>query len=234
MKRQGVSIVLVTHNTEFVRAMCDRALWLDRGRIRGDGPVELVLEQYMAEVQLQDEASLLSEELAVGRGDVTDEAGKVRARHGSKQRWGTREAEIVRVQLLDGQEREQRIFETGSKLIVRLHFTASQSIENPQFGLALHHADGFHISGPNTVFSGLDIPAIEGSGQIDYVVESLPLLEGTYLLSASLYDHEGAQAYDHHHQAYRFRVRPSAATGEEYGSIHIQSSWIMGQSSKGN
>jgi lipopolysaccharide transport system ATP-binding protein len=111
---------------------------------------------------------------------------------------------------------------------MRIHFEARERIPWPQFGFALYHANGFHISGPNTVFSGLEIEAIEGEGYIDFVIESLPLLEGTYLASACLYDHDGVHAYDYHHQAYTFRVRPHNAIREKYGSFLIPSSWRLG------
>jgi lipopolysaccharide transport system ATP-binding protein len=239
MRRRGASILLVTHNTEFVRTMCDRAVWLDRGRIQSEGPVEQVYEEYMTWVLHHDEQALLSER-QWGRDGHVDEDGSgngsrgVEARHSSKQRWGTGEAEIIQVQLLDGREQEQRTFYTNETLVVRIHFSAQQRVDKPQFGLALHHANGFHISGPNTTLSGLDIEAIEGIGYVDYVIDRLPLLAGTYLLSASLYNYEGDQAYDHHHQAYRFRVLTRDDVGEKYGSIYIPSNWTVNQAEKGN
>lgn len=240
MKRRGVSILLVTHSLEFVRTMCDRAVWLDRGKILRDGPVALVLEEYMAWVRRRDEQALLAEGLPdqTGDGQLTQDRGDVAtvSNEGPEatRRWGSREAEIVEVQILDAQEHEQRIFATGDELVVRIHYSAKQRLEKPQFGLALHHTSGFHINGPNTVLAGRDIEAIEGNGFIDYVVESLPLLEGTYLLSVSLYDHDGEHAYDHHHQAYRFRVRPTESIGEKYGSVYMPSRWILNPADEGD
>jgi lipopolysaccharide transport system ATP-binding protein len=214
MKRRGVTIVLVTHNLDTVRDMCNRAIWLDDGLIQAEGSVDYVLEQYMAQVRAEDREALRQSESE--------------AQQDSSWRWGTREAEILQVQLLDAGGQERRSYQTGEPFVVRMHYRAHQCIEKPQFGLALYHASGFHINGPNTVFSGLDIEAIEGDGWVDYTIDSLPLLEGTYLVSVSLYDHEGHHAYDHHHQAYTFRVRPSAAIHEEYGSFLIPSRWRLG------
>ena len=120
---------------------------------------------------------------------------------------------------------------TGASLIIRICFIAHERIEKPQFGLALHHISGFHITGPNTVFSGFDIDAIEGAGHIDYIVENLPLLEGTYLVSASLTDREGIGMYDYHHQAHTLYVHRSDALEERYGSILIPATWRLGTDS---
>ena len=47
LKREGKTIVIVTHNMHQVKQFCDRAVWLYKGEIRKDGPVGEVLEEYL-------------------------------------------------------------------------------------------------------------------------------------------------------------------------------------------
>ena len=47
-RHRGKTIVLVSHNTAVVRAMCDRVILLDYGRILADGPPKQVIEHYDA------------------------------------------------------------------------------------------------------------------------------------------------------------------------------------------
>lgn len=47
LKREGKTIVIVTHNMNQVKQFCDRAVWLYKGEIRKDGPVGEVLEEYL-------------------------------------------------------------------------------------------------------------------------------------------------------------------------------------------
>jgi hypothetical protein len=143
-------------------------------------------------------------------------------------RWGSREGEILGVQFLNSQGAEQKTFRTGDPLVARLHFDAKQGIEKPRLGLAFYHPDGCYLSGPNTVFSGLEIDAVKGKGYVDYVVDSLPFLEGTYLVSAAFYDYEGIHCYDFHHLVYSFRVRRNEAIKEKYGTFFIPSKWRLG------
>src|SRR5579883_1458423 len=44
--RDGCTVLLVNHNTAAVRRLCSRALWLDKGRLVLDGPVNTVLDRY--------------------------------------------------------------------------------------------------------------------------------------------------------------------------------------------
>lgn len=47
-KRRGVTILLVSHSPDAVRALCDRVLWLRDGRICHQGEPGSVLEKYQA------------------------------------------------------------------------------------------------------------------------------------------------------------------------------------------
>jgi ABC-type polysaccharide/polyol phosphate transport system ATPase subunit len=42
----GATILLVSHDMDTVRMMCERAAWLDHGRLRAVGPVDDVVAQY--------------------------------------------------------------------------------------------------------------------------------------------------------------------------------------------
>ncbi len=48
LKAAGVTILFVTHDVDVVRRFCDRALWLDGGNLRMDGPVDEVTGAYIA------------------------------------------------------------------------------------------------------------------------------------------------------------------------------------------
>lgn len=45
-KAQGKTMILVSHGTEQVAGLCERAVWLHQGRIEADGPARDVLARY--------------------------------------------------------------------------------------------------------------------------------------------------------------------------------------------
>jgi ABC-type polysaccharide/polyol phosphate transport system ATPase subunit len=45
-RRQGKTLLCVSHSPEMVRRFCDRAIWLDHGRVRQIGGAVEVLEAY--------------------------------------------------------------------------------------------------------------------------------------------------------------------------------------------
>lgn len=47
LKKEGKTMVFVTHSMESVKNLCDRAVWLYDGKVRMDGNTEEVVEEYL-------------------------------------------------------------------------------------------------------------------------------------------------------------------------------------------
>ena len=45
---QGATVILVTHNSQMMQAMCERALWLEQGQVKMIGPADEVAAAYHA------------------------------------------------------------------------------------------------------------------------------------------------------------------------------------------
>lgn len=50
MKADGCAVVLISHNTGQIEELCDRAIWLDRGRIQAQGKADAVVETYLGSI----------------------------------------------------------------------------------------------------------------------------------------------------------------------------------------
>ena len=47
LRDSGVSIVIVSHSVEQVKALCDRVIWINDGVLMADGDVDTVCDQYV-------------------------------------------------------------------------------------------------------------------------------------------------------------------------------------------
>ncbi|CAE6750385.1 MAG: ABC transporter ATP-binding protein [Nitrospira sp.] len=52
-KRQQVTMVLVSHSMAHVQRLCDRVIWLEKGRIMGEGAPSVILAEYEKSAQLR-------------------------------------------------------------------------------------------------------------------------------------------------------------------------------------
>jgi len=46
LREAAGTVFLVSHNLEIIRATCQRALWVDEGTLRMDGPADEVIDAY--------------------------------------------------------------------------------------------------------------------------------------------------------------------------------------------
>jgi ABC-type polysaccharide/polyol phosphate transport system ATPase subunit len=46
MREHASTVLLVSHNMESIRTMCHRAIWIEHGTVKADGPTDAVIEQY--------------------------------------------------------------------------------------------------------------------------------------------------------------------------------------------
>ncbi|GBD07943.1 Teichoic acids export ATP-binding protein TagH [Candidatus Thermoflexus japonica] len=207
LQRSGVTILLVSHDLNAVQRLCHRALWFDHGRIRMEGAPAGVVQAYLDHVHRRDERTLAPQN-----------------QEAAFPRWGNGRLRIERVYLTDAAGMERYQFETGEMVRIHLRYRALERVERPVFGLAIHRHDGVQICGPNTAFSGFEIPWVDGEGELSYTIPSLPLLEGTYLISVSATDERDIETFDYHDRAYMFRVIRGRHP-ERYGLMAMNGRW---------
>jgi lipopolysaccharide transport system ATP-binding protein len=213
MQQQGVTICYVSHDMGTVQRLCSRAVWLDDGGIQAAGDVSDTISCYLEHMAAQEEVHLAHAQPA-----DSDLAGQ--AHH----RWGSGEVRIDSISFLGMDGAPKSVFRTGEPWTVRMHYRTVGRIANPIFGLAVHRNDGVHVCGPNTGFAGLNVPFVDGEGDVLYCVESLPLLEGTYLVSVAVHNQADTVMYDYHDRLYTFRVR-QVREGERYGLVTMKGTW---------
>ena len=214
-KRNGKTIVFVSHSMETVKEICDNCLMLSNGNMMSIGPTENVLSDYLNAIHEKEVERLLIQyrntKDAIEKDTVDPSIS-----------WGSKEAKIIDIKFCNNYN-ESYIFQTGQKFIARIKYRTNQRIEKPVFGIAIHK-DDVHITGPNTKFCETGIDFIDGEGEIDFIVDKLPLLDGSYKFSAAIYDDSCQHPYDHQHCTHGFEIKNLFI--KNYGIFDIQGQWI--------
>jgi ABC-type polysaccharide/polyol phosphate transport system ATPase subunit len=228
-RRQGRTILLVTHALDLVTRFCDDALWLDGGRAREQGDPKRVVDAYLMDVARGENEALSRHDTVAGtRGFAVDAGSPVAgiapgestaavepgAPHvpepadmfeAIEGRWGTREAEIVAVELLREDGRSAHVFQSGGRVEIRFRIVAHQPLTDFVFGIGIFNADGVCCYGTNTAIEGGNAEELTGAAEVTCQIERLDLIEGAYKLDVALHRHNGTP-YDYHRLLHSFRV----------------------------
>jgi ABC-type polysaccharide/polyol phosphate transport system ATPase subunit len=214
LQRAGCTIVFVSHGLGVVSSFCTRVAWIDHGRLRAIGPASQVVAEYLTETNVNEQ---------VARANAEPEAPQVSL---DEARWrhGNRQMEITRVQLLDGTGQPRTTFVTGEPFRARISYRTCTPMSNPLIGVAIHTSNDVHLMGRNTKLDHCALGAVVGEGCVEFAIDRMPLLQGSYLLSVSATDWNQTAMYDYHDRHYEFRVFPSNPE-DNHGVFLMDTRW---------
>ncbi|MBL8763424.1 MAG: ABC transporter ATP-binding protein [Phycisphaerae bacterium] len=211
LRERGVSILMATHDTGTVNAVCDRALLMRHGRVAAWGPAKEVTAEYYRSVHelcLRDASvSAVGEERSSEPGlpgSVEPRGGagalllglEPPARAAGCTRMGDGRAEIVAFGMFDDAGRVTRSLAARGKarLVMRIRFAAH--VKNPHAGMALRDRQGQVILGAHTLYERRPLGPCDAGD--DVVVEfeiPMSVKPGRYLLAVGVADHDAFDAW---------------------------------------
>jgi len=160
LRSRGVTILFVSHSMGDVKAIGDRALWLDQGRVRELGPADAVVAKYLAAMVEKDSAYLQLKK----RPERHRAAGRILAPEVAERipnidhRYGDGRAEVLGIAVLDEYGRPLELLEPNSRIVVRISVRAKEEIPMPIVGFMLRNHLGIDFSGTNTAREGVELP----------------------------------------------------------------------------
>ncbi|HEV3226927.1 MAG TPA: Wzt carbohydrate-binding domain-containing protein, partial [Acidimicrobiales bacterium] len=201
LKDRGKTIVIVSHALGMVRELCDNVALLEHGKLIAVGEPKDVIEGYLDTVH--DAQGL--------------EGAPLRAK-------GASDGRIQSIEVLDGNERAVARLRTGDTVIFRIHYRAAEPVHRPVFGVAIDRADGVLVTGPTTRDNQLQPDVISGEGFVDFRIDRLPLLPGSYEIGASLFDLTRSRGFDLRTRILKFDVDPGRPH-EHDGVVTLGGTW---------
>jgi lipopolysaccharide transport system ATP-binding protein len=216
-QREGCTILLVSHDVDQIRDLCDEALWLRDGRLVSHGDPEMVVGKYAAQMRTETARRMPTEQVVVSSSTNAELCL-------GENRLGSLELEIVDVRLLDSEGFAVRELSSGAPLSIQIDFLAAEPIPSPIFGVGIAREDRQVVCTTNTKAQSLVLPTVQGRGRVALHFRRLDLVGGHYFVSVGAYEQEWAYAYDYHDQVYPLAIR---ATRQEKGILYAPHSWEL-------
>ena len=146
LRRRGVTVLLVTHDIGLVKLLCDRAMLLYRGRALAVGDPSEVVNRYNGLVLERQREFAEANPPAVTAQPAAEEREPLlySFRHGDRQ------AEVVRVELLNEAGKPARAFYAGESMQVRVEIRFREPHPRPVVGIMIRTRIGMEVYGTNT------------------------------------------------------------------------------------
>ena len=207
-RREGRTIVVVSHGLGAVQQLCKEVVWLEKGHLKMRGPAAEVIAAYTGESYVQHTAK---------DADL-------------RERWGTEEARIDSVLLTDMSGQAIERVETNAAMRVTTRVTAQMPLRAPVIKIFISKLDGTIVWSTTSQRANSSLGNIPESVTATIDIPHLPLLEGTYFISVACTDATGTTEYDHCQNWVRFDVHQNDLFEE--GLVAVPSSWNIERHAK--
>lgn len=203
LKREGRTVVFVTHSMGDVERFCDRVLVLDKGTQIG------VYEPH--------EARVIYEKM--NQPAEADAAGE-----GQKSRWGSGPVVVDKVEVKSDNKPLKRSVKPNAPLDITIHLKTTRPLKshekNITVGMNIFSEDGHNLFGPNT--NEYTVKAT--TKQLSLHIPKLNLNKGQYFLTFAIFDEKSIENYDHLDRTVTFFVD---VDNTYYGSVDFDHSWSI-------
>lgn len=212
-KNAGRTIVFCSHSLYQVEAICDRAIWLDQGRLCRDGAAAEVIAAYnsfMNTDALQAAGEQVAEDPSAGREPLPAVSGSARLHR-------------VTVQV-DGEAGRRLVVRSGSsEVCIEVEFVSDREMPAPSVAVAITQMDGRIVSSAGTHNDGWVLERDRnGRATVRVCFPRIPLLKGTYGINVYLLCEQGIHCYEHAAMVAELSVMQ---VGLEQGVVSLEHRW---------
>ncbi|EDX87713.1 ABC transporter, ATP-binding protein [Synechococcus sp. PCC 7335] len=194
MKAQGCAIVLVSHDIDQVKRLCDRALWLKKGTVRAYGEPNAVTDQYATDMMAKTQR-------------ITPNLPETTTRSGIPLRTNDNRFGSLKVEIVDVRALPSDLLTTGDPLCIEIDYKNEHRVDSANFSLSIHGLDGQKYLDVTTSDLTHTVVLLERSGTLRLLIDRLDIAAGDYFIDVGIYEKEWSYAYDSHSQAYPISVQ---------------------------
>jgi ABC-2 type transport system ATP-binding protein/lipopolysaccharide transport system ATP-binding protein len=216
-RRRKKTILFVSHDLATVEKICDRVVWLKNGRIAASGEPKRIVDAYLQDVTVKQEKAFEK------KSEVAAVATEIAAEERRENRWGRREIEIRKVTLRNLQGQPKHVFSPDEGLVIEMDVAAPSPSKDFVFGVGIFNSQGVSCYGTNTNLEDLEPIRIGGEGRVEFRIEKLNLINGTYYLDVAVHKRDG-YPYDYHQNLYSFLVSSSL---KDVGVARLAHEWAF-------
>jgi energy-coupling factor transporter ATP-binding protein EcfA2 len=191
LRNQGVTILFVSHSTGDVKAIGDRALWLQAGRMRELGSTDKVVTRYLAAMVEKDSAYLELKKPAPHEERSAESAPEVvRDIPNIDHRYGDGRAEVLGIAVLDKYGRRIAVLEPDTEVVIRISVQAKDHLALPNVGFMIRNHLGVDFAGTNTTREGISMPSMQPGdiSTVDFHLQIPTLYPAAFSFSPAVAD----------------------------------------------
>ena len=190
LRSKGITILFVSHATGDVKALGDRAMWLEHGRLMEIGKTDLVVTKYLAAMAEKD-AKFLAQDLdAHPEHEYRPPAEVIEEIPNIDHRFGDGRAEVLGIAIYASSGERLSSLDPNSTIVVRISVRAKANLDRPIVGFMFRNHLGVDFAGTNTAREGYPLSPMAAGDvcTVDFYIELPTLYASSFSFSPAIAD----------------------------------------------
>lgn len=171
-RKEGTTLLLVSHDKQAIQSVCDRAILLDGGRLAREGKPEEIMDYYNAMIAERENETVRINETAGGKVQTIS---------------GTGEATVLDIAMLDENGQRAEVVDVGAAVTLEVRVKANAAIPRMVLGYMIKDRLGQPMYGTNTHLKQLPLEDIAAGEEVVYrFAFPMNLGPGTYSVATAI------------------------------------------------
>ncbi len=171
-RKEGTTLLLVSHDKQAIQSVCDRAILLDGGYLAREGKPEEIMDYYNAMIAERENETVRQHEAHGGKVQTIS---------------GTGEATVGDIALLDDTGARVEVVDVGAAVTLEVRVRASAPIPRMVLGYMIKDRLGQPMYGTNTHLKGMALDSVQAGEEVVYrFAFPMNLGPGTYSVATAI------------------------------------------------
>lgn len=175
MCRSGATVLFVSHSLHLVQKLCQRAIYLEKGKMIMDGPAFDVCQAYDRDMMYE-----ISQRLKkTNRKEKKEELGQ--------RIWKNGPVDITGVQVIDKTDKENYSIYQNDRMTIRITYKTEKPLKDVGAWVLFTRSDGVYATSYLSSEFNQNLGEFKNNGAVEITWDPIYLSEGDFLITCGFY-----------------------------------------------
>ncbi|MBL7069137.1 MAG: ABC transporter ATP-binding protein [Candidatus Omnitrophica bacterium] len=174
---KGKIVIMASHNMGDIKQICNRCIWLDRGKVVMDGNPEEVTSRYLESIKDEEEKGFLK------RFDKL-----------IKEQSSSQDLNITKLDFLDSMGKRRFVFNVGEEMRIRISVSSKNRVKNTDLRISFIRPDDILLMENLASKDGFTLGNITDKAEFEIYMDKVLFGKNIYEVKAELFNKETKEA----------------------------------------
>ena len=201
IKKQGTTIVIVSHSFEQIEQICDKSIWIENGHIKEMGEARYIHQKYLREMEEERQRLIRSKK----KDDPSFDADRNTFCGRNVKRSGNGKISFTNMSIRDKDNKPENVFNTHDHMHIEYEFNVAKEVKDAIFSIKIYKNENICCYESDTEIENKQFVNKTENNKLAIEFNDLNLLNGEYMIDIEAKNKAG-ELFDSIHDSARIEI----------------------------